>query len=211
MNVTKSDVSPKAHLLLIASLFWMSQVGPSHAHSSVALSGARPLETSYASWNWPTQKIADASAVAGCRETARKNGLAKFVSSCRVIHRQKEPGAGAIVCGNDGCSISSGHSTRQQATDRAYDQCRHHGFADCRDTGITDWWDETGYAKTPLHKGSTVRTCGPPPGKTVRSRYQCSNGDCTRTFENGCTVRFQAPYCHDPVSGRWEWKPDGCQ
>lgn len=52
--------------------------------------------------------------------------------------------------------------------------------------------------------------CSPPTGKVVRSNTVCDNGDCTRTFENGCAIRFQAAYCHNPFNGQWEWKPDGC-
>lgn len=52
--------------------------------------------------------------------------------------------------------------------------------------------------------------CSPPPDRVVRYRDQCYNGDCVRTFENGCKKRFQAPYCYDALSGEWTWKPDGC-
>jgi hypothetical protein len=52
--------------------------------------------------------------------------------------------------------------------------------------------------------------CQPPAGRVLHYRDQCSNGDCRRTFENGCSVRFQAPYCYDALSGDWTWKPDGC-
>lgn len=52
--------------------------------------------------------------------------------------------------------------------------------------------------------------CQPPSGKVLRYSDRCTNGDCTRTFENGCSVRFQAPYCYDLLSSSWKWKPDGC-
>lgn len=47
-------------------------------------------------------------------------------------------------------------------------------------------------------------------GKVLRYSDHCFNGDCTRTFEDGHQVRFQAPYCYDAVSQQWAWKPDGC-
>jgi hypothetical protein len=53
-------------------------------------------------------------------------------------------------------------------------------------------------------------TCQPPTGKVLRYSDRCYNGDCTRTFENGCSKRFRAPYCYDALEGRWDWKPDGC-
>jgi len=47
-------------------------------------------------------------------------------------------------------------------------------------------------------------------GKALRYSDHCFNGDCTRTFEDGHQVRFQAPYCYDSLSQQWVWKPDGC-
>lgn len=117
---------------------------------------------------------------------------------------------GAIVCGKTGCNSSTGFQTKQAAVDEAYSQCQKQEYGDCQETNILGWWDEEGYAKEASPRGRTTKTCGPPPGSTARSTYQCSNGDCIRTFENGCAVRFQAPYCHDPFSGKWEWKPNGC-
>lgn len=52
--------------------------------------------------------------------------------------------------------------------------------------------------------------CSPPAGKTQRYSDRCVNGSCTRTFENGCSVQFQAAYCFDPIQQRWDWKPNGC-
>lgn len=53
-------------------------------------------------------------------------------------------------------------------------------------------------------------SCQPPAGQTLRYHDRCFNGSCTRTFDNGCTIRFQAPYCYDVLSGSWTWKPNGC-
>jgi hypothetical protein len=181
-----------------------------HAHSAVAWVQAHPVSTNYASWNYPTQKIADAAALDGCRKAAKENGLTKEAPKCKVMHRQKGRGAGAVVCGKTGCSMSTGYDTEQDAADKAFLQCQQKGFGECRGTDITSWWDDAGYPKPAPEVASMGKTCGPPPGRTVRSTYQCNNGDCTRTYENGCTVRFQAPYCRDPATGKGEWKADGC-
>ena len=53
-------------------------------------------------------------------------------------------------------------------------------------------------------------SCQPPAGQVLRYSDRCYNGNCTRTFENGCSVQFQAPYCYDALKGKWDWKPDGC-
>ncbi|MET0341639.1 MAG: hypothetical protein ABW252_11610 [Polyangiales bacterium] len=62
----------------------------------------------------------------------------------------------------------------------------------------------------PTAPSAALAKCQPPTGKVLRYHDRCSNGDCTRTFENGCSVRFDAPYCYDAVTGSWGWKPDGC-
>lgn len=52
--------------------------------------------------------------------------------------------------------------------------------------------------------------CQPPAGSVLRYSDSCRNGDCVRTFENGCQRKFQAPFCFDTIQQRWTWKPDGC-
>lgn len=65
-------------------------------------------------------------------------------------------------------------------------------------------------AKAPTPAKVSEKSCNPPSGKTLRYSDKCVNGDCVRTFENGCTKQFQAAYCYDSLKGRWDWKPDGC-
>jgi hypothetical protein len=206
----KTEKSVRGFLRALAVFACLLLPGVSHAYTAVASLQGHSVSTMYAGWNFSTQKTADAAALDGCRKTAKANGLAKLASKCEVIHRQKGPGAGAMVCGKIGCTIRTGYDTEQDAVDEAYQQCEQQGYGDCRKTDITNWWDDTGYPKLAVKDVQPANTCGPPPGRTVRSTTQCNNGDCTRTFENGCTVKFQAPYCHDPFSGKWEWKPDGC-
>lgn len=194
-------------LALLASLLCCTTA---HAYSAIAWSEGYTVSTIYAAWSFTTQKAADTVAVNGCRKHAREGGLSKAAGKCEVVQRQKRIGAGAIVCGKTGCATSAGYGTRQDAVDTAYQRCAELGFGECRETDITSWWDEAGYPMQLPKNAVAPAKCGPPPGRTVRSTYECNNGDCTRTFENGCTVRFQAPYCHDPFSGRWEWKADGC-
>jgi hypothetical protein len=208
--VTKTEKSVKGFLGALTVFACLLLPGVSHAYTAVASLQGHSVSTMYAGWNFSTQKTADAAALDGCRKTAKANGLSKLASKCEVIHRQKGPGAGAMVCGKIGCTIRTGYDTEQDAVDEAYQQCEQEGYGNCQKTDITNWWDDAGYRKQAVKDVQPAKTCGPPPGRTVRSTTQCNNGDCTRTFENGCTVKFQAPYCHDPFSGKWEWKPDGC-
>ena len=181
----------------------------SHAFSAVALVPGHAPTTIYAGWNWPTQKEADKAALDGCRASAKQSAIPNLANKCQVDFRQKGAGGGAIVCGASECAYTGGYATRQAAADAAYENCAA-SFKDCQKTDITAWWDEAGYPKKPLRAAGQAKTCSPPAGQAVRSKTHCNNGDCIRTFENGCQVRFQAKYCHDPVSGKWEWKPDGC-
>jgi hypothetical protein len=197
-------------LFIFSLLAFLNMPIPGHTFSAVAIVPGHATTTLHAGWNWPTQKEADKAAIDGCRAAARESGIANLANKCRVDFRQKGVGAGAITCGKDECAYAAGYATRQAAVDAAYKSCAE-SFKDCRKTNITNWWDEAGYPKPPVKVAAgRAMTCSPPAGKVVRSKTQCTNGDCLRTFENGCQVRFQAKYCHDPVSGKWDWKPDGC-
>lgn len=193
-------------ILLAASLL-LPHV--SYAYSSIADIPQHAVESSFAAWNHSTQKEADRVAIEGCKALAMNAGIQGHANKCRVTLRQKAPGGGAIVCGDDGCSYVTGYETKQLAVDGAYDHCRQR-YKNCRQNGILGWWDEAGYQKKPIQTPAAGKTCGPPPGRAVRSYTQCNNGDCIRTFENGCQIRFQAAYCRDPVSGQWGWQADGC-
>lgn len=207
---TKIEVSIRGFLSILSVLTCLLLPGVSHAHSAVAWVQGHSVSTIYAGWNFPTQKTADAAAVDGCRKTAKENGLSKVALKCKVQHRQEAPGGGAIVCGKNECSMNTSSGTEQDAVEAAYQHCVRQNYVECHKTEFTSWWDDAGYRKKTERKTAPAKVCGPPPGRTVRSTYQCNNADCTRTFENGCTVRFQAPYCRDPSTGKWEWKADGC-
>lgn len=181
----------------------------SHAFSAVAFVPGHAPKTVYAGWNWATQKEADQTALDGCQGRAKENGLSKLAEKCRVDHRQAGYGGAAMVCGKDECAFASGYNTVQEAVDAAYKDCAAR-FQGCQKTDITSWWDEAGYPKNSVKDVGQAGACSPPAGQVVRSKTSCTNGDCIRIFENGCQVRFQAPYCRDPVSGQWGWKPDGC-
>lgn len=183
---------------------------PSYSHSSVAYVPDMTLRTIYAAWNYPTQRQADVSALKGCRAEARKSQVPKTNATCKVFHRQSVPGAGAVVCGTTGCSVSTGFGSKDDAMISAYRQCEKHGFQDCQQANITNWIDTAGYKHVNSNTPGSTKACSPPLGKPVHSTYRCQNGDCVRMFTNGCSIRFQAPYCFDSLKSKWEWKPDGC-
>lgn len=176
--------------MTICSLLWLPLA--SHGHSSVAHVPGKPVGTIYAAWSYPTAGEADKGALRGCQAEARRHRVAAQKSACVVFHRQDVPGAGAIICGVNGCSVSSGFASKDEAMVAAYRQCERDGFRDCQRTDITNWIDDVGYSKT-IPELQVAKVCSPPKVLTLRSTYRCQNGDCVRTFENGCTVRFRPP------------------
>jgi hypothetical protein len=120
----------------------------SHAFSAVAIVPGHATKTVYAGWNWSTQKEADKAAIDGCRASAKERGIPQFANKCRVDFRQKGTGAGAIACGKDECAYAGGFATRQAAIDAVYKHCTT-SFKECRETDITNWWDEAGIPTSP--------------------------------------------------------------
>ncbi|MES2756983.1 MAG: hypothetical protein V4693_06385 [Pseudomonadota bacterium] len=179
-----------------------------HAATSVAFVRGQAAQTTYIGWNHPTQASADAFALKGCRAAAKRVGAA--AAKCVVGGRYTTLGAGAVVCGKSECTWATGRASKQEAADAAYRGCVDAGHGNCNATNIDTWIEEVGEAAPARPRAAPAKQCSPPAGKTTRSTTRCNNGACSRTFENGCTVQFQAPYCHNPFNGQWEWKPDGC-
>lgn len=183
--------------IALCSMLWLPL--PSRSQSSVAHTPGISFRTIYAAWNYPTQQQADAFALSGCRAEARKNEVPKKRGSCTVFHRQSVLGAGAFVCETKGCSVSSGFQSKDDAMISAYRQCERDGFQDCQRTEITNWIDTAGYRDASSSARSSTKPYSPPPGKTMHLTYRSQNGDCIRTFANGCSIRFQADYCFNPL------------
>ncbi len=191
------------YLFLVALLFAAS----GHAATTVAFVKDHAADTIFIAWSHPTQASADALALKGCRGLAKKAGSN---GKCVIGGRYTQLGFGAIVCGKDDCAWVAGRPTAQAAADDAHRQCIAGDIADCKGSDILTWTEKVGGPQPVIKRAAAVKQCSPPAGKAVRSTTRCNNGACTRTFENGCTVQFEAPYCRNPFSGQWEWKPDGC-
>ena len=194
----------------LLSLALLTLPGHGYAHTSIAWVHDQAVTTTYAAWDFSTKGKADVAALEGCRTRARSAGLGKLASQCRVGHRQMGAGAGAIVCGKKGCATRTGHETVEDAMRVAYDSCVREKYESCQTSEITTWWDEAGFQKQAVKGNAGPTACRPPPGQPVRSTTQCASANCTRTYENGCSVRFVAPYCLAPSTGKSDWKPDGC-
>lgn len=189
-------------------------VGHASAHTSAAYIPGY-IDTNWVSWAWETQERADAEAIAGCKKRATQmKGIPKS-AKCEVILRTNKPGYGALVCGEGDCRIAYGAGSEKAAIDTAFQTCVNSGTKGCDVTSPITWLDliaVKGKSKVPAQAVASDEQgkCQPPAGSVTRSQTYCNNGDCTRTFENGCRIRFQAKYCVNPATGVGEWKPDGC-
>ena len=181
----------------------------SQAYTSIALIPGYGTQSFYRSSNYASQKEADASALDGCRVESREHGIGHLAKKCIVKDRARGPGYGAVVLGEDGLAWTTGYADVQAAVDEAYARCIKTN-KNCQENGISSWLDEAGYPVKNASKNPEGNSCKPLAGKILRYVDKCINGDCARTFENGCTKRFQATYCYDALKGSYNWKPDGC-
>lgn len=149
-----------------------------------------------------TQKEADTYALEGCRVHARSKGNVELAKTCKVQHRQKGSGYGAVSCGENGCTFISGYSDNQEALDTAYSNCSK-SFKNCNNTNMNAWFDDN----FPTKKGSKPKQVisKNTHNNTVTCNNSCSNGRCVRTFADGRKEVWQAPRKFNPLTNNWEW------
>lgn len=157
----------------------------------------------------PTEKGAISQAMKSCEKVLRQD-KEQAASKCKVLSSTKNAGGFVAVFHSDGgAAVAFGFSgDRQEAIDLAYQRCLKTGEK-CPNTAA-HVFEQTGAASVQKVAQNSNGNCQPPAGKTLRYSDSCSNGNCIRTFENGCKRQFQAPYCYDALQQRWDWKPNGC-
>jgi len=174
----------------------------SHAFGAAAVAAAETA-TGYVYFfvgSQPSIARAREQALRNCRSDGSKRG------KCEIKGAATGPQYWAAFNASNGSYGIGWNEDRQVAIDQAYSECRTVG--ECRSEAAHVWFDEGQFQNTPIPVAANG--CRPPTGKVLRSTTRCDNGDCVRRFENGCTVRFQAAYCYDPMEQRFMWKPDGC-
>jgi Domain of unknown function (DUF4189) len=150
----------------------------------------------------PTVAKARELALRNCRDD--QGGKSK----CVIAGGANGPAYWAVVDADDGSIGFSVRSDRQAAIDAAYAECTKR-YGPCSNEAANVWFDEGQHPQANT-QASHPTTCQPPTGRVLRSETYCTNGDCVRRFENGCTIHFQAPYCYDPIKQAFDWRPDGC-
>lgn len=146
--------------------------------------------------------VAKARAMA-LRDCQKAGGHGK----CRIVASDDGPLYWAVFHASDGSAGYGKAPNRQDAIDRAHAECVN--GASCPIEAAHVWFDEGQRQEVAVAPPSSSN-CRPPTGGVLRSTTYCDNGDCVRRFENGCSIRFQAAYCYDPLEQKFAWKPDGC-
>ncbi len=189
-----------------------------NAMSAAAVAITRPFEDKNASkYFWvkgeASESVAKKKAVDLCKSELKKTKSADKNAPCNVVMSDDRHNVyWAVFYSSSGAAFAVGSSgNRQNAIDTAYKECqkRVKDGDECPTTAEEVFFDQGPEQKT-VAAAPAGKSCQPPAGRTLRYSDRCYNGDCTRTFENGCQVRFQAPYCYDAFQQKWDWKPNGC-
>lgn len=131
---------------------------------------------------------------------------------CEVLMAGNGPAYWAVVHASNGeVGVALG-DTQTSAVQDAFVVCQRGG--QCSTDGAYIWFDSgqrPGMRLPPPQAAQPQPAqCKIPTGQVIRMQTRCINGECTRTYENGCTVRFQAVRCLDRETNSYVWKPNGC-
>lgn len=131
---------------------------------------------------------------------------------CVVLMAGNGPAYWAVVRASNGeVGVALG-DTQTSAVQDAFVVCQRGG--ECSADNAYIWFDNgqrpgKRLPPPPAAQASPAQ-CRIPTGQVVRTQTRCINGECVRTYENGCTVRFQAARCLDPETNSYVWRPNGC-
>lgn len=175
-----------------------------------------------------TRAEAEREAVAGCEKRTNEKGtctvVPDFVSSKH---------AWFTIAGNDNFT-SFGGSSKSKADSEAFamDECRKGSttpktckpyqtnenrgpikppasFEKIKQQVERDNSNEAPASPAGLKKLQEVNSCRPK-SQTLTCSSQCTNGDCTVTYENGCKVRVQVQPRFDSLTNSWTYPAPAC-
>ncbi|AJC22012.1 hypothetical protein RO07_18720 [Pandoraea pulmonicola] len=183
--------------------------GQADAASAVAgVRSAGGVRVVYAT-NQTSMAKAKLAALERCRSRLGAGGRG---GRCEVLMAGNGPAYWAVVHASNGeVGIALGE-TEEAALQDAFVVCQRGG--QCTTDGAQMWFDDgqgPGKRLPPKQAAQPAPTqCRIPTGQVVRMRTRCVNGECIRTYENGCTIRFQAARCLDRETNTYVWRPNGC-
>ncbi|VVE39750.1 hypothetical protein PCE31106_04074 [Pandoraea cepalis] len=131
---------------------------------------------------------------------------------CDVLMSGNGPAYWAVVRAVNGeIGIALG-DTQTSAVQDAFAVCQRAG--QCSLDSAQVWFDsgQRPGRRLPTPQAASVSPapCRIPTGQVVRMQTRCVEGACVRTYENGCTIRFQAAHCLDKGTSQYVWRPNGC-
>lgn len=196
--------------IVVPFLFFLSFPAVSIAASALAAYVEPDGSVQYfMAWNISSKGKAEKDVMKECRADPKAPSDKNSKLKCRLVISDEGPGYLSVFHASNGAFGAGYHSNRQESINRAYQECAKRG--ECPETAHRVHEDSVaGGGGKKIAATPKTKQCSPPAGRAVKSRTSCFNGDCVREFENGCIIRFQAAYCHNPFNGNWEWKPDGC-
>ncbi|WP_353191797.1 DUF4189 domain-containing protein [Pandoraea pnomenusa] len=131
---------------------------------------------------------------------------------CEVLMAGNGPAYWAVVRASNGeVGVALG-DTEAAAIQDAFVVCERGG--QCSLDNAQVWIDNgqrPGQRLPPPQAAQAAQAqCKIPTGQIIRMQTRCDNGQCVRTYENGCTVRFQASRCFDKETNSYIWQPKAC-
>ncbi|WP_087688099.1 DUF4189 domain-containing protein [Pandoraea sp. PE-S2R-1] len=131
---------------------------------------------------------------------------------CEIIMAGNGPAYWSVVHASNGeIGVALGDE-KAAAVQDAFVVCQRGG--DCAIDNAQVWYDsgQRPGKRPPAPQAAQAPQpqCRIPTGQVVRMQTRCNNGECVRTYENGCTVRFQAARCLDRETNSYVWRPNGC-
>lgn len=131
---------------------------------------------------------------------------------CEVLMAGNGPAYWAVVRATNGeVGVALG-DTQEAAIGDAFVVCQRAGQCTLENAQV---WADNGQRPgrrlpPPPAAQASPAQCRIPTGQVIRMQTRCDALGCTRTYENGCTVRFQATRCFDKETNRYVWQPDAC-
>jgi hypothetical protein len=195
----------KTLIYLCAFLFSSS----AFAFSAIAIIPGEAQRSFYVAFNYAKQSDADKEAIKGCQKQAKENNIGNISNKCTIFNKPKEPGYGAVSCGESACGWSYSYGNKQDAVDSAYRSCSK-ASKNCNSNDIFNWEDFSGF-KAKKVKSNTVSGGNCRPNSThLTCTSSCTNGNCIVTYPNGCKIRIQVQSKYNPFTNQWEFPAPPC-
>lgn len=175
-----------------------------------------------------TRAEAEREAVAGCEERTNEKGtcavVPNYVSSSHawftIAGNDNSAGLGVSSKSKANAEASAMHACREgnatPETCKPYQTVENRGpikapasFEKIKQQVERNNPNVAPASPTGLKKLQEVNSCRPK-SQTLTCSSQCTNGDCTVTYENGCKVRVQVQPRFDSLTNSWTYPAPAC-